>query len=131
MLVPKNQTVTVECRANKGPVEKLRPVLFVPGTLAKWPDGLEVNETLLNIKPGNMFKVKIAVHNGTDHDLRLRNCTTLGFLKAVLSVTPAEVQLAEDAAKVSHEQPEPHAAPRVACFPPAAKQGRFKSSPSG
>ena len=45
----KNHTVNVDCRANTGPVEKLTPVLFVPETLAEWPDGLEVTETLLNI----------------------------------------------------------------------------------
>ena len=76
---------------------------MVPDTLAEWPDGFEVNETLLTIKPGNMSKVKTALHNGTDHDIMLKNRTTLGFLQAVKSVTPAEVRLAEEAAQGSHE----------------------------
>ena len=61
VLIPKNHTVSVDCRANTGHVEKLTPVLFVPETLAEWPDGLEVTETLLNIKPGKMSRVKVAI----------------------------------------------------------------------
>lgn len=54
LVIPKNHTVNVDCRANTGPVEKLTPVLFVPETLAEWSDGLEVTKTLLNIKPGKL-----------------------------------------------------------------------------
>ena len=35
VVIPKNHTVNVDCRANKGPVEKLTPVLFMPETLAE------------------------------------------------------------------------------------------------
>ena len=52
VIIPKNHTGNADCRANTGPVEKLTPVLFVSETLAEWPDGLEVTETLLSIKPG-------------------------------------------------------------------------------
>ena len=62
--------------------------------------------------------MKTAVHNGTDHDIMLKNCTTLGFLQAVKSVTPAEVRLAEDAAQGSHEQPERQQPQGWPAFPP-------------
>ena len=106
VVIPKNHTVNVDCRANTGPVEKLTPVLFVPETLAEWPDGLEVTETLLNIKPGKTSRVKVAVYNGTDHDIVLKNRTMLGCLQAVKSVTAAEARLTDKEAQGSNEKPE-------------------------
>lgn len=52
VIIPKDSTIAVSCRANTGPVNKQMPVLFEPNKLAQLPDGLEVNETLLNVKPG-------------------------------------------------------------------------------
>ena len=108
VIIPKDKTVHFTCRANTGPVERLTPVLFEPDTLAQWPDGLEVNETLLNIKPGKTSKVQVAVHNRTDHDIVLRNRTPLGVLQAVKSVTAADVKLSEVSTQntCSHESPE-------------------------
>ena len=106
MVIPKNHTVSVDCRAKTRPVEKLTPVLFVTETLAEWPDGLGVIETLLNIKPGKTSRVKVAVYNGTDHDIVLKNCTMLGCLQAVKSLTAAEVRLTDKEAQGSNEKPE-------------------------
>jgi len=55
-------------------------VLFDPDTLAQWPEGLEVSETLLNIKPGKVSKVQVAVHIRTDRDIELTNRAPLGVL---------------------------------------------------
>ena len=104
--IPKNHTVNVDCRANTGPVEKLTPVLFVPETLAEWPDGLEVAETLPSIKPGKTSRVKVTVYNGIDHDIVLKNRIMLGCLQAVKSITAAEVQLTDKEAQGSNEKPE-------------------------
>ena len=83
VVIPKNHTVNVDCRANTAPVKKLTPVPFVPETFAEWFDGLEVSESLLNIKPGKTSRLKVAVYNGTDHDIVLKNRTMLGCLQAV------------------------------------------------
>lgn len=106
VVIPKNHTVNVDCRANTGPVEKLTPVLFLPETLAEWPDGLEVTENLLNIEPGKTSKVKVSVYNGTHHDIVLKNRTILGCLQAVKYVTAAEVRLTYKEAQGSNEKPE-------------------------
>ena len=106
VVIPENHTVNADCRAYTGPVEKLTPVLFVPETLAEWPDGLEVTENLLNIKPGKTSRVKVAVYNGTDYDIVLKNRTMLGCLRAVQSVTAAEVRLTDKEAQGSNEKPE-------------------------
>ena len=61
----KNQTVAVMCSANTGPVHRVTPVLFESDRLAHWPEGLEVNETVINIKSGSVQGTS-PVHNGTD-----------------------------------------------------------------
>ena len=95
VVIPRDSMITVGCRATTGPVNKLTPVLFEPNELAQLPEGLEVNGTLLNVKPGKSSKVQIAVHNGTDHDILLKSRTPLGVLQAVKSVTTADVRLSE------------------------------------
>lgn len=43
-----------------------------------------------------MSKVQVGIHNGTDHDIVLKNRTHLGVLEAVKSVTAADVRLSEN-----------------------------------
>lgn len=50
--------------------------------------------------------MKVAVYNGTDHDIVLKNRTMLRFLQAVKSITAAEVQLTDKEAQGSNEKPE-------------------------
>ena len=102
-IVIKSSTVVVSCRANTGPVNKKMPVLFEPNESVQLPEGLEVNETLLNIKPGKTSMVQIAVYNGTDHDISLRSRTSLGVLQAVKSVTAADVRLSECRTQNDHQ----------------------------
>ena len=95
VIIRNDKTVYVTCRVNTGPAERLTQAFFEPDTLAQWPEGLEVSETLLNIKPEEMPKVQVAVHNGTDHDIVPKNRTPLGVLQAVESVTAADLRLSK------------------------------------
>ena len=106
MIIPKDSTAAISFRANTGPVDKQTPVLFAPIELVQLSDGLEINETSLNIKPGKTSKVQIVVYNETDHDIVLRGCTSLGVLQAVKSVTPADVRLSECRIQNDHEHVE-------------------------
>ena len=81
-------------------------MLFEPNELVQLPEGLEVNETLLNLKPGKTSKLQIVVHNGMDHDIALKSRTLLGVLQAVKSVTPADVRLSECRIQNDHEHVE-------------------------
>ena len=93
-------------------------MLFEPNELVQLPEGLEVNETLLNIKPGKTSKVQIVVYNGTDHDIVLRSRTSLGVLQAVKSVTPADVRLSECRTQSDHQHvgtAEPQGSRRSSC----------------
>jgi len=106
VIIPKDSTVVVSCRANTGPVIKHRPVLFEPNELVQLPEGLELNETLLNIKPGKASKVQVVVYNETDHDIVLKSRTSLGVLQAVKSVTLADVRLSEGRTQNDHQHVE-------------------------
>ncbi|PFX25317.1 Retrovirus-related Pol polyprotein [Stylophora pistillata] len=105
LVIPKNSTFAVSCRADTGPVTKQTPVLFEPNNLTQLPEGLEVNETLLNIKPGKTSKEQVAVFSGTGHDIVLKGRTLLGVLQAVKSVTTADVRLGEHRTPSNNHEP--------------------------
>ena len=108
VIIPKDSTIAVSSHANTGPVNKQTPVLFEPDKLAQLPEGLEVNEILLNIKPGKTSKVQVAVYNGTDHEVVLKSCTLLGVLQAVKSVTAADVRLSNCGTLCDHHHLKQH-----------------------
>ena len=65
--------------------------------------GLEVQDTLLNLKGGKASKIGIEIRNTTRHDINLRSRTVLGRLQLVQSVTPVEVRVKND--HINTEQP--------------------------
>ena len=93
IVIPKNQSVKVNCWVNTDQLSKRTLVLFQSDEKELWPEGLELNETLLTFKHGSSSQIGIKVSNTTDHDIKLRNRAVLGSLQMVLSVTQAEVQL--------------------------------------
>ena len=95
VLIPKRGTMKVPCRANTGEIKTRTPVLFEPDLGMSWPSGLEVGETLVQLKQGKSSKINIEVSNTSDHDLVLNGRTLLGSLHLVKSVTPLEVKLKE------------------------------------
>lgn len=95
VIIPRNSSFAVSCRANTESVNKQTPVLFEPNESVQLPEGLEVNETLLNSQPGKTSQVQVAVYSGTDHDIVLKSRTPLRALQAVKSVTAADVRLSE------------------------------------
>ena len=108
VMVPKNSTIAVSCRANTGPVNQQTPVFFYSNQLAHLPEGLELYETLLYMKPGKTSRVQIAVYDGTDHDIVLNGSTALGVLQAVKSVTEADVRLSVCRSSCEHQHLEQH-----------------------
>ena len=76
----------MSCRANTGPVLTNEPVLFEPDELSQWPTGLEIFETLKNIKKGSVSRVDIEVFNTSDHDITLPRRTLLGRLQLILRI---------------------------------------------
>ena len=93
--IPPKHSLRVTCRANTGPVGRPTPVLFEPDETNPWPNGLEISETLLNVKKGKSSQVDIDITKNTSHEIVLRGRTPLGRLQLVQSVTPVEVKIKE------------------------------------
>ena len=95
IIIPKDSSFDISCRANTGYLEQNTPVIFEPHEDCQWPSGLELKESVLSLKQGSASRVRIHVQNITDHDITLRHHTPLGRLEMVRSVTPVEVKLQE------------------------------------
>ena len=73
IVMPKNQSVKVNCRVNTGPLSKRTPVLFQANEEELWPEGLDLNETLLTLKCGPSSQIGVEVSNATGHDIKLKS----------------------------------------------------------
>ncbi len=108
ILIPKNQSVNVPCRANTGPINHTIPVLFEPIDNTTLPSGLSLQEELKSAKQGNCSLLNVIVSNQTNHDIILPGRTVVGHLQQVRSVTPFEVKLKEPETVVSQESDKTH-----------------------
>ena len=95
VVIPKSRTVYVSCCSRTGTVDDKLPVLFEPLESSEIPEGLVLQDSLLFVKRGNTSRVKIPVHNMTNHDIVLTSRAVLGTLQLVSSVTTADVKLVE------------------------------------
>ena len=73
-----------------------------------------IPEALLALKPGNSNHIKMEVRNTSNHDITLKNRTSIGRLQLVQSVTPVEVKLSE----TPDNGPQPEASPGTDTTPP-------------
>ncbi len=87
-VVPRRSNVGIQCHARAGPVERKMTVLFEPDVQSQWPEGLQVDESVVTLSPGNSCPVTIRVINRMDHTLVLKRRTLLGQLQLVRSVMP-------------------------------------------
>ena len=83
IIIPKDSSFDISCRANTGYLEQNTPVIFEPHEDCQWPSGLELKESVLSLKQGSASRVRIHVQNITDHDITLRHHTPLGRLEMV------------------------------------------------
>lgn len=93
VVVPKNKSILVACRANTRSLDVDTPALFEPDIDGHYPHGLEMNETLVKLPAGNSSRVNIEVVNTTKHDIVLKGRTVLGKLQLVRSITPLNIEL--------------------------------------
>ena len=89
-VLPRGQSTKIHCRANYIAAEPRTPVIFEPDTLLL-PEGIEITESLFNLKRGSSRQLNLEVHNVTNQDIVLPRWTLLGSLQLVKSVTPIEV----------------------------------------
>ena len=95
ILIPKNRSIDVPCRANTGPVNRTLPVLFESIDNNELPLGLSMQEELKSVKQGNCSLMNVKITNQTNHDIILHGRTVIGHLQMVRSVTPIKVKLKE------------------------------------
>ena len=89
-LIPRGETKVVPCQTKINATPGKSP-LFEPDFEPLLMSDLEVNQTPLNVPGGASCKVGIQVLDPTNHDIMLKNCTVLGKLQLIKSVTPLEV----------------------------------------
>ena len=58
VVVPRGQSVKLNCRVNAGPLDKRTPVLFESDENPTWPSGLQVSNTLLTANVGKSSRFK-------------------------------------------------------------------------
>ena len=63
-------------------------VLFEPDVQSQWPEGIQVDESVVTLSPGSSCPVIIRVVNCTDHPIVLKRQTLLGQLQLIRSVMP-------------------------------------------
>ena len=90
IVLPKNATTQVPCRANTGFIEGKTPVMFEPRIEPLQPQGLHVAEAVLTLKKGSTQTFNLPVVNATDHDIVLPGRSLLGNLEQIQSVTPVD-----------------------------------------
>ena len=95
-LIKRGRCSQISCRINHGTIASEIPVIFQPDENLDFPNGLVVSESLFSLKPGKTSIVKFQVQTITDQDIGLPQCTVLGGIQLVQSVTPLDVKLKEN-----------------------------------
>ena len=86
-VIEASKTIVVSCRANLGFTDRKIPMSFLADT-QHLPEGLQVQDCLIAVKPGNTLTFQLTVTNASNHDIRLPGRTLMGHLEPVSSVIP-------------------------------------------
>ena len=85
-MIEASKTVVASCQANTGFTDRKIPMLFVADT-RYITEGLQVQDCLIAVKPGNTVTFDLTVTNISNHDIRLPARTLIRHLETVCSVT--------------------------------------------
>ena len=92
-LIPANSSLSIPCRVDGCIIDRRMPVVFEPTVDYSIDEGLQFQESFLNVKKGPSPRVFITVSNTTSRGIKLSGKTCLGELHLVRSVIPTEVTL--------------------------------------
>ena len=90
IMIPKHSNFGIRCLARAGLTNGKIEGLFVPDVEQQWPEGLQVEESVVNLQTGTATPVVIRVTNSTDRDIMLKRRSLLGHIQLVNSVCPME-----------------------------------------
>lgn len=91
-VIPAGQTREVKCNVRTGPLSTKQDVLFDPAETPKWPESVNITETVICLQKGNWSRVSIPVTNDSNHDITLTPRTVLGQLQQVKAIYPVDVR---------------------------------------
>ncbi|TNN48593.1 Solute carrier family 2, facilitated glucose transporter member 9 [Liparis tanakae] len=100
-VIPAGQTREVKCSVRTGPLHTKQEVLFEAEEIPKWPEGLNITDTVICLQKGNWSRVAIPVTNGSKQDITLSPRTVLGKLQQVKTIYPVDLR-----AKAKEFQPQ-------------------------
>lgn len=89
VLIPKRTSLQVECRIKMNPLKEDITLMFEPDVDPKWAEGLEFQETLVQVKKGAPPYIVLDARNPTDHDIVLCGKTAIGTAHGVQAVYPS------------------------------------------
>ena len=89
--------------------------MFENDMMCPLPPGLEISESLLNLKRGNCSKIDLACQNTSAPDIELKGRTSIGLIHLIRSVLPVAVRLKEENNEIKiHSKQEPKNSAAVA-----------------
>ena len=86
----------LSCLVNAGFFERDIPVVFENDVMCLFPQGISINESLLNLKRDNCSRENLVCKSISTHDFVLRARTTSGSIHLMRAVMPAAVKPMED-----------------------------------
>lgn len=106
-VIPRLTSTHVVCRLSARPLDEDTTLVVEPDVDPQWPEGLELNETVVQLKAGASPYITVNVQNSSTHDIILPGKTTIGTAHEVQSVYPVSLldqQCGQNHASVSHVQ---------------------------
>lgn len=94
-MIPAGHTKCVKCSVRTVPFPLKREVVFEPTESRRWPDGLIVVETIIQLQKGSWSRVTIPVTNDNSYDITLPPRMELGYVQQVKAVYPVEARPAQ------------------------------------
>lgn len=88
MNILSHSAVQVKCKIHTKPFKEDTTLVFEPDDNPQWPEGLEVCDTLVQMRKGAQPNITLSVQNPTDHNIMLTGRVTIGTAQSVTSVYP-------------------------------------------
>ena len=89
--LPAGKVSHAPCKVKIGNIRQKRAMMFQPLDI-ELPEGIEIADTIILLKPDINNYFKIPIINTSKHDIVLKKNRQVGVLEYILSITPLEVE---------------------------------------
>ena len=104
VILPAGKIIQVSCKVKLGNIRQKRAMMFQQSNV-ELPEGIEVADTIVMLKPGINNYFKIPIINSSKHDITLKKNRQVGILEYVVSITPLDVEHQPEAHKSTQKAP--------------------------